>query len=51
MTFLFGKLRCTLICILDIVERDKKAVQKFEFDPLQEDAFDICNKTWKMINQ
>ncbi|KMT12386.1 hypothetical protein BVRB_5g103190 [Beta vulgaris subsp. vulgaris] len=34
-----------------IVERDKKAVQKFEFDPLQEDAFDICNKTWKMINQ
>lgn len=33
-----------------IVERDKKTVEKFEFDPLQEDAFDICNKTWKMIN-
>uniref|UniRef100_A0A803MK49 Kinetochore protein Spc24 n=1 Tax=Chenopodium quinoa TaxID=63459 RepID=A0A803MK49_CHEQI len=33
-----------------IIDRDKKAVEKFEFDPLQEDAFDICNKTWKMIN-
>ncbi|XP_021744805.1 uncharacterized protein LOC110710773 [Chenopodium quinoa] len=33
-----------------IVDREKKTVEKFEFDPLQEDAFDICNKTWKMIN-
>lgn len=33
-----------------IVERDKKKLEKFEFDPLQEDGFDICNKTWKMIN-
>ncbi|KAL2901996.1 Kinetochore protein SPC24-like protein [Bienertia sinuspersici] len=40
----------TLTCYPDIVERDKKAVENFEFDPSQEDAFDICNNTWKMIN-
>lgn len=34
-----------------IVERNKKVVEKFEFDPNKEDEFDICNKTWKMINQ
>ncbi|XP_074270706.1 kinetochore protein SPC24 homolog [Silene latifolia] len=34
-----------------IVNRDKKVVKKFEFDPAKEDAFDICNKTWKMIDQ
>ncbi|KAH9607534.1 hypothetical protein KSS87_017464 [Heliosperma pusillum] len=34
-----------------IVNRDKKVVEKFEFDPAKEDAFDICNKTWKMIDQ
>ncbi|KAL9247038.1 hypothetical protein vseg_020509 [Gypsophila vaccaria] len=33
------------------VERDKKVVEKFEFDPTKEDTFDICNKTWKMIDR
>ncbi|KNA06979.1 hypothetical protein SOVF_176160 [Spinacia oleracea] len=34
-----------------IVDRDKNTVERFEFDPLQEDAFDICNKIWKMIDR
>ncbi|KAK9715985.1 hypothetical protein RND81_06G203800 [Saponaria officinalis] len=41
---------CSKICG-HIVERDKKVVEKFEFDPSKEDAFDICNKTWKMIDR
>ncbi|KAJ8430676.1 hypothetical protein Cgig2_033832 [Carnegiea gigantea] len=34
-----------------IVERDRKVVEKFEFDPTEEDSFDICNNIWKMINR
>ncbi|KAI3474365.1 hypothetical protein Pfo_029226 [Paulownia fortunei] len=33
-----------------IVERDKKVVEKFEFDPSKVTAFDTCNNIWKMIN-
>uniref|UniRef100_A0A5B7AEA9 Plectin-like n=1 Tax=Davidia involucrata TaxID=16924 RepID=A0A5B7AEA9_DAVIN len=33
-----------------IVERDKKVVEKFEFYPEKETAFDACNSIWKMIN-
>ncbi|KAF3622370.1 putative protein FRIGIDA-like [Capsicum annuum] len=33
-----------------IVERDKKVVENFEFDPSKLTAFDICNNIWKMIN-
>uniref|UniRef100_A0A5B7AC95 Uncharacterized protein n=1 Tax=Davidia involucrata TaxID=16924 RepID=A0A5B7AC95_DAVIN len=33
-----------------IVERDKKVVEKFEFFPSKETAFDTCNSIWKMIN-
>ncbi|KAI3472826.1 hypothetical protein Pfo_029955 [Paulownia fortunei] len=33
-----------------IVERDKKVVEKFEFDPSKVSAFDTCNNIWKMIN-
>ncbi|KAG8377064.1 hypothetical protein BUALT_Bualt09G0129300 [Buddleja alternifolia] len=36
--------------ILDIVEREKKVVEKFEFDPPKVTAFDTCNNIWKMIN-
>uniref|UniRef100_A0A5B7C9I4 Kinetochore protein Spc24 n=1 Tax=Davidia involucrata TaxID=16924 RepID=A0A5B7C9I4_DAVIN len=32
------------------VERDKKVVEKFEFFPAKETAFDTCNSIWKMIN-
>ncbi|KAL5550759.1 hypothetical protein UlMin_000935, partial [Ulmus minor] len=32
-----------------IIDRDKKAVQKFEFDPTQMTAFDTCNTIWKKI--
>ncbi|KAK2972105.1 hypothetical protein RJ640_010268, partial [Escallonia rubra] len=32
-----------------IVERDKKVVEKFEFDPMKMNAFDTCNSIWKMI--
>ncbi|KAK3032849.1 hypothetical protein RJ639_037026 [Escallonia herrerae] len=33
-----------------IVERDKKVVEKFEFDPMKMSSFDTCNSIWKMIN-
>lgn len=36
--------------ILDIVDRDTKAVEKFEFDPTKLTAFETCNGIWKMIN-
>ncbi|KAK3019425.1 hypothetical protein RJ639_004143 [Escallonia herrerae] len=33
-----------------IVERDKKVVEKFEFDLMKTNVFDTCNSIWKMIN-
>lgn len=33
-----------------IVEREKKVVQNFEFDPLKMSPYETCNRTWKMIN-
>ncbi|CAA2969910.1 Hypothetical predicted protein [Olea europaea subsp. europaea] len=33
-----------------IVDRDTKAVEKFEFDPTKLTAFETCNGIWKMIN-
>ncbi|KAK1398163.1 Kinetochore protein Spc24 [Heracleum sosnowskyi] len=33
-----------------IVEREKKVVQNFEFDPLKMSPYDTCNRMWKMIN-
>ncbi|KAI3447816.1 hypothetical protein Pfo_004481 [Paulownia fortunei] len=33
-----------------IVERDKKVVERFEFDPSKVTSFDTCNNIWKMIN-
>ncbi|XP_059668052.1 kinetochore protein SPC24 homolog isoform X3 [Cornus florida] len=36
--------------ISDIVDREKKVVEKFEFHPGKETAFDTCNGIWKMIN-
>lgn len=33
-----------------IVEREKKVVQNFEFDPLKTSPYDTCNRIWKMIN-
>ncbi|GMN40400.1 hypothetical protein TIFTF001_009626 [Ficus carica] len=33
----------------DIVDRDKKVVKKFEFDPTQMTAFDVCDSIWKAI--
>ncbi|XP_042049004.1 kinetochore protein SPC24 homolog [Salvia splendens] len=33
-----------------IVERDRKVVEKFEFDPSTATTFDTCNSIWKMIN-
>ncbi|XP_052209273.1 kinetochore protein SPC24 homolog, partial [Diospyros lotus] len=32
------------------VERDKKVVEKFEFNPEDATAFDTCNSIWKMIS-
>lgn len=34
-----------------IVEREKKVVEKFEFDPTEASAFDICNNIWGIINR
>ncbi|XP_060213911.1 kinetochore protein SPC24 homolog [Lycium barbarum] len=33
-----------------IVERDKKVVENFEFDSSKLTTFDTCNSIWKMIN-
>ncbi|XP_062166294.1 kinetochore protein SPC24 homolog [Alnus glutinosa] len=33
-----------------IVDRDKKVVEKFEFDPRKIDSLDVCNGIWKMIS-
>ncbi|XP_039015630.1 kinetochore protein SPC24 homolog isoform X2 [Hibiscus syriacus] len=32
------------------LDRDKKVVKKFEFDPSKMTAFDACDSLWKMIN-
>ncbi|KAH7845697.1 hypothetical protein Vadar_005014 [Vaccinium darrowii] len=32
-----------------IVQRDKKVVKMFEFDPLKATAFDNCDSIWKML--
>ncbi|KAK8492556.1 hypothetical protein V6N13_015234 [Hibiscus sabdariffa] len=34
----------------NIVDRDKKVVKRFEFDPSKMTAFDACDSLWKMIN-
>lgn len=34
-----------------IVERNKKVVEKFEFDPAKLSVFDTCNRIWKMIDK
>lgn len=33
-----------------IVERDKKVVENFEFDPSKVTSFDTCNSIWRMIH-
>lgn len=33
-----------------VVDRDKKVVERFEFDPKKIDSFDVCNGIWKMIS-
>ncbi|KAG6603567.1 Kinetochore protein SPC24-like protein, partial [Cucurbita argyrosperma subsp. sororia] len=33
-----------------IVDRNKRVVQEFEFDPTNISSFDICNGIWNMIN-
>ncbi|XP_057801151.1 kinetochore protein SPC24 homolog [Salvia miltiorrhiza] len=33
-----------------IVDREKKVVETFEFDPSTATTFDTCNSIWKMIN-
>ncbi|XP_057972209.1 kinetochore protein SPC24 homolog [Malania oleifera] len=34
-----------------IVERDRKTVEMFEFDPTKVSALELCNRIWKMIDQ
>ncbi|KAF5750789.1 hypothetical protein HS088_TW03G01129 [Tripterygium wilfordii] len=33
-----------------IVDRDKRVVEKFEFDPTKMSGFDTCQTIWKVIN-
>ncbi|KAK6943443.1 hypothetical protein RJ641_024545 [Dillenia turbinata] len=33
-----------------IVEKNKKVVEKFEFDPANVSNFNLCNEIWKMIS-
>ncbi|WVZ07126.1 hypothetical protein V8G54_020472 [Vigna mungo] len=35
----------------DIVDKDKNAVEKFEYDTSKMTAFDICNGVWKIISE
>ncbi|KAE9447588.1 hypothetical protein C3L33_20513, partial [Rhododendron williamsianum] len=32
-----------------VVQRDKKVVEMFEFDPLKATSFDYCNSIWEMV--
>ncbi|KAF7825501.1 kinetochore protein SPC24-like protein [Senna tora] len=32
-----------------IVEKDKNAVEKFEFDSSKITALDVCNEIWKIV--
>ncbi|XP_010093553.2 uncharacterized protein LOC21397145 isoform X2 [Morus notabilis] len=34
-----------------IVDREERVVKKFEFDPTQMSAFDVCDSIWTMIVQ
>lgn len=34
-----------------IVDRDKKVLEKFAFDPTKMTSYDICDNIWKMINK
>lgn len=34
-----------------IVERNKKVVERFEFDPAKLSVFDTCNRIWKTIDK
>ena len=41
----------SLILVIDIVHRDNKAFEKFEFDPTKISSFEICQSIWEMINE
>jgi len=41
----------SLILVIDIVHRDNKAAEKFEFDPTKISSFEICQSIWEMINK
>lgn len=34
----------------EIVDRDKKMVEKFEFDPTKTSAHEICSSLWKLMD-
>ncbi|KAG9455348.1 hypothetical protein H6P81_008252 [Aristolochia fimbriata] len=34
-----------------IVDRDKRRIEKFEFDPLKTSSDEICNTLWKVMDQ
>ncbi|KAL2330690.1 hypothetical protein Fmac_018271 [Flemingia macrophylla] len=38
------------ILLMNIVEKDKDAVEKFEYDTSKMSALDICNELWKIIS-
>lgn len=38
------------LLISDIVEREKKIVENFEFDPVKMTPYGTCTSIWKMIN-
>jgi len=42
---------CSLISFADIVEKDKDAVEQFEYDTSNMTDFDICNDVWKIISE
>ncbi|CAI0474822.1 unnamed protein product [Linum tenue] len=42
--------RSTISGPVDIVDRDKRMVEKFELDPTESTPFETCESIWKLIN-
>ncbi|CAN1820562.1 Kinetochore protein SPC24 homolog [Linum perenne] len=42
--------RSTISGLTDIVDREKRMVEKFELDSTEMSPFETCDSIWKMIN-
>lgn len=44
------RIACSLTLITVIIEKGKKAVEKFEYDTSQMTILEVCNDIWKTIS-